>query len=126
MSIKDPKQLCQSIIAMDHEIIAVTLLSLLGLEIESAYQPSAPLLISQVGEAGQKHVGKMVVSAVEALSRGEEFFGMLDQITVTFKRMKVLIVMNKPKQIVVVITALKEAEDKRIAFQVSKLISEWS
>jgi hypothetical protein len=126
MSIDDPKKLCDSIIAIDPEILAVTLLSQLGIEIASSYRPSAALFISNIGEAGQKDAGKLVVSAAQALSHGEEFFGELGEIIVFFKKAKVIVTISRPKQIVAVITATKDAEDKHIAFQASKLISQWS
>jgi hypothetical protein len=126
MPIDDPRRLCDSIIAIDHEIVAVTLLSQLGVEIASSYQPSAALFISNIGEAGQKDAGKLVVAAAEALSHGEEFFGELGEIIVFFKKVKVIITLDKLKQIVVVITATRDAEERHIAFQASKLLSQWS
>jgi hypothetical protein len=67
----------------------------------------------------------MVASAAEALSRGEEFFGEQGEIIVFFKKAKIVITLNRSKQIVAVITTTKDAEHKHIAFQASKLISEW-
>jgi hypothetical protein len=86
MSIRDPKKLCDSMIAIDNGIVAVTLLSLSGTEIASSYQSSVALFISNLSKAGQEHAGKMVVSAAEALSRGEEFFGELGEIVVFSRR----------------------------------------
>src|ERR1700692_2931252 len=110
MSIEDPKKLCDSIIAIDHEIVAVSLLSQSGMEIASSYQPSAELFISNMDEAGKRQAGKMVVSAAEALTHGEDYFGELGEIIVLFKKVKVIITVNRPKQIVAVITATKDAE----------------
>jgi hypothetical protein len=81
------------------------------MEIASSYRPSAALFISNIDELRKKLPGKRVVSAAEALSHGEDFFGELGEIIVLFKKVKIIIIVSRPRQIVAVITMTKDAED---------------
>ena len=57
------------------------------------------------------------MAAAEALSHGEDFFGELGEIIVFFKKVKLIITLDRSKQIVAVITATKDAKERHISFR---------
>jgi hypothetical protein len=123
MPIKDPKRLCESILAIDNQIISAALVSFAGIEIANAIRPSAPLFMPNFGELAKKQAVPLI-SGVEAFSKGQEVLGELEEIVVIFKRLKALIAVSRPDQMVIAVITMKEAEDKRIAFQISKLLDQ--
>lgn len=127
--VKDPRGACHSLLSIDPGIIYVSILSLTGEEIGSAAKPSASAMIqSGSGELTEhlRAISSIIAqyrSSRSAMPEAERLFGEFKNIIVTFGNLKVIVMISRLEKVMIALITVKDADEKRITFQSSKIIS---
>ena len=127
MPIKDARRICESLLAINPEIIYVSVLSSSGEEIASAAKPSAAVTLPSRDELTShfRAISSIVNTyrtSKSALQEGERLFGDFKNIVVTFGKLKVIVILNHPEQVMLALATLKDADEKKITFQSARIM----
>ena len=115
---------CQAIIQIDPTILFASVCTLSGKEIASQKQPSANLYLGSNHTHSNSYT-EFVSVVCEAFGGPESLFGEVDRIVGTFRNLRVMIIPNRRMEIAVMILMLKEAEVKRMAFGIARIVEKF-
>jgi hypothetical protein len=119
------EKLCKSILALDASIIVASIASSSGVELASANQPSMPVLIGSDSNL-RKNYATAIASQIDSYKVGERLLGNVIRIVTSFEKIKVIVIPHLSGGVFVAVMTTRDSEPNHIAFQITKLVGQYS